>query len=289
MQEQNGVGDLTVRGMCWGEIAADVWTIPGERTKVGREFRVPLSPEALAVLDEAGRYSEGIPGSLVFPSARGRQITPDALSKLCHDLDLGVTPHGLRSSFRDWCAESAVSRELAESCLAHVVKNTVEAAYRRSLNCSSSAARSWTPGDAARGQGLVRACGGEHRGGAKPAERAEETLDAAQSRAESAELVAGDVGVVRVQRQVRDDAVLKPLPGAGVRAPGAGLLAVRRVGEETPGRRAPRSDVALFPKVQPCKDGLWASPMRGGSQQRQRRQANSRPLGEQDARELRLS
>ncbi len=67
----------------------------------------------------------------MFPSARGRQITPDALSKLCHELDLGMTPHGLRSSFRDWCAESAVSRELAESCLAHVVKNTVEAAYRR--------------------------------------------------------------------------------------------------------------------------------------------------------------
>ena len=121
-----------VRGMCWDEIEGDIWTIPGERTKVGREFRVPLSPEALAVLDEARRYSDGTPDSLVFPSARSRQITPDALSKLCHELDLGMTPHGLRSSFRDWCAESAVSRELAESCLAHVVKNTVEAAYRRS-------------------------------------------------------------------------------------------------------------------------------------------------------------
>ena len=42
-----------VRGMRWNEIEGDVWTIPGERTKVGREFRVPLSPEALAVLDEA--------------------------------------------------------------------------------------------------------------------------------------------------------------------------------------------------------------------------------------------
>ena len=118
--------------MCWEEIDEDIWTIPGERTKVRREFRVPLSPEALAVLDEARRYSDGTPDSLVFPSARGRQITPDALSKLCHELDLGMTPHGLRSSFRDWCAESGVSRELAESCLAHVVKNTVEAAYRRS-------------------------------------------------------------------------------------------------------------------------------------------------------------
>ena len=43
-----------------------------------------------------------------------------------------MTAHGLCSSFRGWCAESAVSRELAESCLAHVVKNTVEAVYRRS-------------------------------------------------------------------------------------------------------------------------------------------------------------
>jgi len=39
-----------VRRMCWDEIEGDTWTIPGERTKVGREFRVPLSPEALAVL-----------------------------------------------------------------------------------------------------------------------------------------------------------------------------------------------------------------------------------------------
>ena len=70
------------RGMCWDEIEGDTWTIPGERTKVGREFRVPLSPEALAVLDEARRHSDGTPDSLVFPSARGRQITPDALSKL---------------------------------------------------------------------------------------------------------------------------------------------------------------------------------------------------------------
>ena len=118
--------------MCWDEIDADIWTIPGERTKVSREFRVPLSPEALTVLDEAHPSSDGGLDSLVFPSAHSRQLTPDTLSKLCHELDLGMTPHGLRSSFRDWCAESAVSRELAESCLAHVVKNTVEATHRRS-------------------------------------------------------------------------------------------------------------------------------------------------------------
>ena len=118
--------------MRWNEIDEDIWTIPAERTKVGREFRVPLSRQALAVLDEARCYSDGSPGSLVFPSARSRQITAEALSKLCHELDLEMTPHGLRSSFRDWAAESGISRELAEACLAHVTKNTVEAADRRS-------------------------------------------------------------------------------------------------------------------------------------------------------------
>lgn len=52
----------------------------------------PAVAAALAVLEEAGRYSDGTPDSLVFPSSRGRQITPDALSKLCHELNLGMTP-----------------------------------------------------------------------------------------------------------------------------------------------------------------------------------------------------
>ena len=41
-------------------------------------------------------------------------------------------PHGMRSSFRDWCSETGVRREVAEAALAHVVKNKVEAAYARS-------------------------------------------------------------------------------------------------------------------------------------------------------------
>ena len=41
-------------------------------------------------------------------------------------------PHGFRSSFRDWCGETAVPREVAEACLAHAVADTTEAAYARS-------------------------------------------------------------------------------------------------------------------------------------------------------------
>ena len=43
-----------------------------------------------------------------------------------------MTVHGFRSTFRDWCAEQTnYPRELAESALAHVLKDKTEAAYQR--------------------------------------------------------------------------------------------------------------------------------------------------------------
>ena len=54
------------------------------------------------------------------------------LSKLLRELDIDAVPHGFRSTFRDWCSESArVPREVTEACLAHTVKG-VEGAYARS-------------------------------------------------------------------------------------------------------------------------------------------------------------
>ena len=44
----------------------------------------------------------------------------------------GLTVHGFRSCFRDWCAEAtAHPREVAEQALAHALPDRVEAAYRR--------------------------------------------------------------------------------------------------------------------------------------------------------------
>ncbi len=44
-----------------------------------------------------------------------------------------ASPHGFRSSFRDWTAEETNHpREVVEAALAHVVQNKVEAAYARS-------------------------------------------------------------------------------------------------------------------------------------------------------------
>ena len=122
-----------VRGAAWSEIDTDAatWTIPGERMKGGREHRVPLSGRALAVLDEARALDDG--SGLVFPAPAGRKPMSDStLSKLLRELGIDAVPHGFRSTFRDWCSEAAQApREVAEACLAHVVRG-VEGAYARS-------------------------------------------------------------------------------------------------------------------------------------------------------------
>ena len=55
-----------VRGAVWDEIdwVKATWTIPGERMKVGRPHRVPLSTRALKVLGEAQEIMDG--SGLVF-------------------------------------------------------------------------------------------------------------------------------------------------------------------------------------------------------------------------------
>lgn len=121
-----------VRGAVWSEIDLDTatWTIPPERMKTGREHRVPLSVRALAVLSEASEHSDG--NRWVFPSRTGGELASWTLTKLPTRLNLGGTLHGMRSSFRDWCGETGVPREVAEACLAHRIGTAAEQAYARS-------------------------------------------------------------------------------------------------------------------------------------------------------------
>ena len=53
------------------------------------------------------------------------------MSKLCKENNIGCVPHGMRSSFRDWCAETGIAREVAERALGHEIRNAVEKAYAR--------------------------------------------------------------------------------------------------------------------------------------------------------------
>ena len=119
-------------GARWAEIdlEAKVWTVPASRMKNGREHRVPLSVEALAVLT---KVSQGEPEEFVFAGRKKRPLSNMAflmlLRRMGHDK---LTGHGFRSTFRDWAAERTnFQAEIAEAALGHVVGNKVEAAYRR--------------------------------------------------------------------------------------------------------------------------------------------------------------
>ena len=121
-----------VRRARWPEFHLEeaIWTIPEDRTKSGREHRVPLSSGALKVLDQAKALGDR--DGLVFPGRRLRPLGDATLSLLLRRFGIPCVPHGMRSSFRDWCSETGVRREVAEAALAQVVKNKVEAAYARS-------------------------------------------------------------------------------------------------------------------------------------------------------------
>ena len=123
------------RGARWVEIDIEraVWTIPPERMKGNREHRVPLSYQALEALDSSTMIRDG--GDLVFPSPvrTGHELSQQTLLKLLRTYEVETTVHGFRSAFKTWCIEQAkIPWAAGESALAHVVGNSVEAAYVRS-------------------------------------------------------------------------------------------------------------------------------------------------------------
>lgn len=119
-----------VRGARWDEIDGDTWTIPADRMKAKAEHRVPLSARCLELLDAAKELRTG---DLVFPSPRGKQLSDATMGKLMRELGLDAVPHGFRSSFRDWAAETTdTPHAVMEAALAHTIRNAAEAAYARS-------------------------------------------------------------------------------------------------------------------------------------------------------------
>ena len=125
------------RGAVWDEIdlEAEEWRIPGERMKANAEHRVPLSPQAMAILESARDIHDE--SGLLFPSPgrRGGPMSDLTLTRLLRKLGVAdrATVHGFRSSFRDWAAECTnAPHAVMELSLAHSVGSAVEAAYARS-------------------------------------------------------------------------------------------------------------------------------------------------------------
>lgn len=121
------------RGARFEEFDGDIWTVPADRMK-GRlgevaDFRVPLSPEALEIINRRRELGS----EWVFPGYGGSPLTDASLSKYMRDNGLVGKPHGFRTSFRTWVQDNdAVPYEVAETILAHKIGGKTERSYARS-------------------------------------------------------------------------------------------------------------------------------------------------------------
>lgn len=118
----------------WDEfdLAAGLWTIPKERMKGFREHRVPLSKQAVSVLEQVKWDNKA--SSLVFPSSKPDKAISNmtCLATLKRMGRSDLTVHGFRSTFRDWASEDTnYPRDVCEMALAHAIQDKSEAAYRR--------------------------------------------------------------------------------------------------------------------------------------------------------------
>lgn len=142
LQQANGMGARTLqfiimtacrsgeaRGAVWEEIdqAKKVWTIPAERMKTGKAHTIPLTDDAMQLLETLPRLSK-----YVFTGGRGGQISDVMVSKVPKTLGHNVTAHGFRSTFKDWArTHTTYADEVSELALAHVNDDKTRAAYAR--------------------------------------------------------------------------------------------------------------------------------------------------------------
>ena len=125
----------------WGEFETEgetpTWTIPAETMKMRREHLVPLSFQAVEVLEQLEEFSG--PDGLVFPQQDNPHKAMSENTMLFALYRMGyhsrATTHGFRATASTILNESGLWHpDAIERQLAHVEGNKVRAAYDRSLH-----------------------------------------------------------------------------------------------------------------------------------------------------------
>lgn len=133
-----GVRSRPVRFAHVDQFDGDLWTIPAYLMKGSAQqaqedenaFEVPLSPEAVAVIEAAKVLA--VDGQL-FTGPRGKVISDMSMSAKMRRDGRSERPHGFRASFRTWAdEETRASYEAKETALAHKVGSVIERSYARS-------------------------------------------------------------------------------------------------------------------------------------------------------------
>lgn len=128
------VGEL--RGMRWDELREEgrVWVIPSVRTKAGLPHVVPLSRQAMAVLEQLRPLTGGRELLLESPLRRGCSLSENTFLFALYRLGYRgrMTAHGFRALASTVLhEESGFSSDVIERQLAHRETDAVRAAYNR--------------------------------------------------------------------------------------------------------------------------------------------------------------
>jgi len=125
-----------LRGARWDEVDMDaaLWTIPAERMKMRQEHRVPLSRQALELLQSMQSLSGG--RELIFPSPYypSKPLSENTFNSAMARMGYKnlATAHGFRALFSTVTNETGWRADVIERQLAHKERNEVRAAYHRS-------------------------------------------------------------------------------------------------------------------------------------------------------------
>ena len=129
-----GLRDGSLRGAKWKEIDFEAarWTIPLARMKRREEHSVPLSQQALAILQDLKELTGRGPDSFVFASTgKNGYLAENTLRVALHRLGFEVTAHGFRSLLTDELYKAGFRSEWIERQLHHKDANEVRSAYLR--------------------------------------------------------------------------------------------------------------------------------------------------------------
>ncbi|CAI9404874.1 integrase [Lelliottia sp. T2.26D-8] len=119
----------------WDEIDFDAkeWKIPAARMKMNRDHTVPLSDEALSILEMMKPLSGG--REFIFPSRikPNQSMNSQTVNAALKRAGFGgvLVSHGLRSIASTALNEQGFLPDVIEAALAHVDKNEVRRAYNR--------------------------------------------------------------------------------------------------------------------------------------------------------------
>lgn len=112
----------------WSEVEGDLWKIPGERMKMGREHVVPLTAQSLAILEEARQHQNG---PFIFPGLRGNPLSENSMLYGLYRLGYHsrLTVHGFRRLASTTLNEHGWPSDHIEMQLAHVSKDRIRGIY----------------------------------------------------------------------------------------------------------------------------------------------------------------